>query len=567
MHKKILRVDMKTLEARLEEVPENYAGLGGRGLSSAIINDEVPPTCEPRGPHNKLIIAPGLLAGTGAPCSGRLSIGAKSPLTGGIKESNVGGTASPKIARLGIAAIIIEGQPTGDGWYILKLSEDACSLEPADDLAGLGNYAACERLRETYGRRVSILSVGQAGEMMLGAATVACTDIEGYPNRHAGRGGMGAVMGSKKLKAVVIDDAGTHVIPPVRKEEFSAIARAFMKAMREGKGFLEQLRTCGTPGGIPNFNAFGTFPTKNFHAGSYEHWEKLQGLSIVAIAKSRGAKMHSCTPSCPIGCSIVFHDSDHKFLVGGVEYETVGMLGSNLLIDDVDAIALMNRLLNDCGLDTIETGNALGVAMDAGYIKFGDSASAIGLIEEVAKGTARGRMIGSGAVVTGKLLGVRHVAAVKGQGVPAHHPQSNKIAGVTYCTSPMGADHTAGIMYDETVHDPVGKVEKSLAVQIQMAFIDSLGMCMFSRATSNYNNHVVKVMSALFGMPYAEDNLHALGRRVLRIEHDFNRRAGFTTAHDRLPEFMSEEKIKPHDLVFDVPYDEVDTLIGKLYED
>lgn len=558
--KTILRVNMTDGKIATEDLPAEWTSLGGRGLTSAIIGKEVPPTCFPIRAHNKLVIAPGLLSGTGTPCSGRLSVGAKSPLTGGIKESNVGGTASEKIARLGIAAIVVEGQPADDSVSMLKISKDDCLLEDAGDLAGLGNYATCEKIQEKLGNKVSIISIGQAGEMRLGGASIAVTDMEGLPNRHAGRGGMGAVMGSKGLKAIVIDDSGTQVVQAKDKAGFTENTRAFTKAMRTAKGFLEQLRTCGTPGGIPNFNAFGTLPTRNFGAGCFDQWEKIQGMSIVELAKSRGAKMHSCTRSCPVGCSIVFHDKDHKFLVGGLEYETVALLGSNLLIDNLDAIALMNRLLNDYGLDTIETGAAIGVAMEAEYISFGDSESAIELIEEVAKGTIRGRMIGSGAVVTGKILGVKHVPAVKGQALPAHHPQSNKIVGVTYCTSPMGADHTAGIMYDDTVHSPEGKVEKSLAMQIQMGFVDSLGMCMFSRACPDYNDYVIKTMTALNGEPFLEADLTELGRRVLRIEHDFNARAGFTSADDRLPEFMTENKIKPHDLVFDVPYEEVDTL-------
>ncbi len=558
--KKLLRVDMTNLKVALEDLPAEYEGLGGRGLTSAVVGKEVPPACSPLGAHNKLVIAPGLLSGTGAPCSGRLSVGAKSPLTGGIKESNVGGTASPKIARLGIAAIVVEGQPAEDNTYILKVSRDGCSLEGAADLAGLGNYETCAGIREKFGGNVSAISIGQAGEMLLAGASVAVTDMEGLPNRHAGRGGMGAVMGSKGLKAVVIDDSGSEAVRAVDKDEFSKTARKFAKGLREGGGFLEQLRTCGTPGGIPNFNALGTLPTRNFGAGTFEGAEKIEGLAIVATARERGAKMHACTPSCPIRCSINYNDRDGKHLVGGLEYETVALLGSNLLIDDVDAIALMNRLLNDCGLDTIETGAAIGVAMEAGYIRFGDSESAIELIEEVAKGTIRGRMIGSGAVVTGKILGVRRVPAVKGQAMPAHHPQSNKIVGVTYCTSPMGADHTAGIIYDDTIHDPEGKVEKSLAVQIQMAFVDSLGMCMFSRACPNYGGYITGLLTALNGSPFTEADMQESGRRVLGSEHDFNRRAGFTSADDRLPEFMTEEKIKPHDLVFDVPYDEVDKL-------
>lgn len=558
--KKILRVDMAGLKAALEDAPEEYGKSGGRALTSTIVGKEVPADSAPLGAYNKLVIAPGLLSGTGAPCSGRLSVGAKSPLTGGIKESNVGGTASQKIARLGIAAIVVEGKPSDGKTYVLKVSKDACVLEEAADLAGLGNYETCERLREEHGKKVAVISIGQAGEMLLAGSSIAVTDMEGYPNRHAGRGGMGAVMGSKGLKAIVIDDSGTEAVKPANKAEFTQTSREFAKAMREAGGFLEQLRTCGTPGGIPNFNAFGTLPTRNFRSGTFEGADRIQGLEIVAVAKSRGAKMHACSPSCPIRCSIVYNDKDGKFLVGGVEYETVALLGSNLLIDDIDAIALMNRLLNDCGLDTIETGAAIGVAMEGGYIRFGDSESAIELIEEVAKGTIRGRMIGSGAVVTGKMLGVERVPAVKGQALPAHHPQSNKIVGVTYCTSPMGADHTAGIIYDDTVQDPEGKVEKSLAVQIQMGCVDSLGMCMFSRACPGYNDYVTKLLTALSGSPWTDADMEELGRQTLRTEHDFNRRAGFTSAHDRLPHFMTEDPIKPHDLVFDVPNEEIDKL-------
>ncbi len=559
--KKILRVDMANLKSRLGEVPKKYANLGGRGLTSSIISTEVDPACSPLGPYNKLVAAPGLLSGTGAPCSGRLSVGGKSPLTGGIKESNVGGSASDKLARLGIAAIVIEGQPQDERMYILKIAKDHCSIEDAADVAGLGNYAACERLHKRYGPKVSVMSVGQAGEMKLPGASVAVTDIEGLPNRHAGRGGMGAVMGSRGVKAVVIDDSGTHPVKPRDKSEFSKASREMSKLLREGGGFFEQLRNYGTPGGIPNFNAFGTLPTRNFAAGCYEDARKIDGAAIMAVARTRGGRLHSCSPSCSIRCSIIYNDKDGKFLVGGLEYETVAMLGSNLLINDIDAIAHMNRLLNDCGLDTIETGAALGVAMESGYIKFGDSESAIELIQEVAKGTARGRMIGSGVVVTGKLLGVKRVPAVKGQAIPAHHPQSNKIVGVTYSTSPMGADHTAGIMYDNTIHSPEGKVEKSRALQIQMGYIDSLGMCMFSsRGCPGYNDFLTRLLTALNGKPYAEADLIELGKSTLRAELDFNRRAGFTPAHDRLPEFMREQRIKPHDLVFDVPQEEIDSL-------
>ncbi len=558
--RRILRVNMSERTAVLESVPAQYSTLGGRALTSSIVASEVQPTCAPLGKRNKLVVAPGFLAGTLAPCSGRLSVGGKSPLTGTIKESNVGGTVAPKLARLGIAAVVVEGVPVGEHWTVLRITREGGALEEVPGLGGLGNYDACRLLRERHGKQVAVMSIGQAGEMRLPGASVAVTDLDGLPSRHAGRGGMGALMGAKGLKAIVVDDSGTQRVRAAAQEDFKSTARQFAEALRQGTGFLEQLRLWGTSGGIPNFNAFGTFPTKNFSAGSFEHVDKITGQSIVELSKSRGGGLHGCTPTCPIRCAISFHGADGNYLVSGMEYETVGMLGSNLLIDDADAIAEMNLLLNDYGLDTIETGAALGVVMESGRLEFGDKAGALALIREVARGSVGGRMIGSGCVTTGKLLGVKRVPAVKGQGIPAHVPQSNKIVGVTYCTSPMGADHTAGIMYDDTIHSPEGKVEKSRTMQILMAFVDSLGLCMFSRACPDFASHAARLMAAFLGTQYSEADLDLLGRRVLNTEHRFNRGAGFTSAHDRLPEFMTEVKIPPHDLLFDVPDDELDRL-------
>ena len=196
---RILRVNMSKLKISEEKIGGDYLGLGGRGLTSMVVSKEVPPNCHPIGQHNKLVIAPGLLTGTAAANSGRLSIGAKSPLTGGIKESNVGGTAATKLARLGIAAIIVEGKPEKGKIYGLAVSKDGAKIFPADELRGLGNYALVEKLQSKYDKKVGIISIGPAGEMKMAMASIAVTSTNGTPSRHAGRGGMGAVMGSKGL--------------------------------------------------------------------------------------------------------------------------------------------------------------------------------------------------------------------------------------------------------------------------------------------------------------------------------------------------------------------------------
>ena len=230
---KIIRVNLTQKTIFSESVPDKYFMLGGRGLTSQIIFDEVDPNCGALGKNNKLVIAPGLLTGTPAPSSSRLSIGAKSPLTGGIKESNAGGTVARKLANLGIKAIILEGKPEFPTWHLLKITNAAVVILPAGDIVGLGNYETVARLQTVHGSKVGIMSIGPGGERRMGAATIAITDPEGRPCRHCARGGLGAVMGSKGIKAVVIDDRGAddQLFNIADRKGFNEISRTWAKAM------------------------------------------------------------------------------------------------------------------------------------------------------------------------------------------------------------------------------------------------------------------------------------------------------------------------------------------------
>jgi aldehyde:ferredoxin oxidoreductase len=192
---KLIRIDMSKLKAKVVNTPIKFSRLGGRALSSHIIATEVPPTCHPLSRNNKLIFAPGLLAGTAAPNSGRLSVGAKSPLTGGIKEANVGGTAGHLLGRLGIKAIVIEGKPENETLYVVKVDPKGVEIMPCGELADWGNYATTAELQKKFGQKIGIFCIGPAGQMKLAAASVALTDPDGRPSRHAARGGLGAVMG------------------------------------------------------------------------------------------------------------------------------------------------------------------------------------------------------------------------------------------------------------------------------------------------------------------------------------------------------------------------------------
>src|SRR5512136_1291294 len=204
----VWRVNVRTQTLALESVPSAWERLGGRGLLARILLDEVPATCEPLGPKNKLIFAPGLLVGHMLSSCDRLSVGGKSPLTGGVKEANSGGTTALQLVALGIKALILEDMPSEDGLWILLLSADGIRFDPANEVAGLGVYASAQKLLERYGERVAIALIGPGGEMKLRAAGIENLDKDKVPSRIAARGGLGAVMATKGVKAIVIDASG-----------------------------------------------------------------------------------------------------------------------------------------------------------------------------------------------------------------------------------------------------------------------------------------------------------------------------------------------------------------------
>jgi len=267
MNEIIYRIDMKEEKVFKSVVPEEYDLLGGRGLTSRILLDEVDPGCEPLGHKNKIIIAPGLLSGTIAPCSGRLSIGGKSPLTGGVKESNSGGTAAIKLAKLGIKAIIIENQHEKEKWYTLKVNKEGVKLIDAIDVIGMGNYETVKYYQKKYGKKISIISIGPAGENQYRASTIAVTDMQGLPTRHCARGGLGSLMGSKKIKAIAIESDNTFDIEIKDRVKFKKIAKEWIKILIPSK---KVLRNYGTPSLIEPMNKLGCLPTHNFRLGNFK---------------------------------------------------------------------------------------------------------------------------------------------------------------------------------------------------------------------------------------------------------------------------------------------------------
>jgi aldehyde:ferredoxin oxidoreductase len=580
----IYRVNMSDLTVRSEEPGEAYRELGGRGLTSAIVTDEVPATCHPLSAENKLVIAPGILTGTGAPCSGRLSVGAKSPLTGGIKESNSGGMAAIALATLGVQAIVLEGQPRDGRWHRLVVDRDGLRIEPADELEGLGNYETVARQFAQFGEKIACISIGPAGEMRTAAASVAATDIEGRPTRHCGRGGMGAVMGSKRVKVIVVDPEGGRRpatrapcqawsrTVPADENGFQAAARKFADALQKHPLTSQTLPTYGTNVLANVINAAGAYPTRNFSQGQFEGTEAISGeRQHDLIVERHGVIAHPCHRGCTMRCSRIYVDEKGQYVTKGPEYETVWAHGADCGIDDLDAIARMDRLDDDLGLDTIETGATIGVAMEAGIIPFGDAQGAIGLLEEVGRRTPLGRIVASGAAVLGKAYGVRRIPTVKGQSMPAYDPRAIQGMGVTYATSTMGADHTAGYTIAMNILGvggrvdplrPEGQVEISRNLQIATAAIDASGLCLFVAFCvlddASAMEAICEMFAAYYGRPFTGDDFVALGKHVLARERDFNARAGFTAVDDRLPDFFKTEKLSPHNVTFTVPDEELD---------
>lgn len=575
---KILRIDVGAAGGpKVSEGPMGqYEGLGGRALTSAIVAKEVPPLCHPLGEDNKLVIAPGLLSGTPAVISGRISVGCKSPLTGGIKEANSGGQPSQVLAMLGYGAIVLEGKPKDNTLYKVFISKDGVKVTPDNSLRMLGNYALVEKMKKEYGEKISCISIGQAGEMKMSAASIAFTDMEFRPTRHAGRGGVGAVMGAKGIKVIVVSEAGVKDRTPKNPEKFREANKIFTEGLKKHPVTGEGLPAYGTNVLTNVINEAGAYPTKNFMWGRFDTCQKISGETQAQTETSRGGlATHGCHRGCVIQCSGIFVDKDGHYVTKQPEYETVWALGGNCLIDDLDVIAQMDRLCDDIGVDTIEMGAAIGVAMEAGLAKFGDGQASINLLKEVGKGSPIGRILGNGAAITGKVLGVERVPVVKGQALPAYDPRGIQGMGVTYATSTQGADHTAGYAVTANVLKvggyvdplkPEGQVELSRNLQIATAAIDSTGMCLFIAFAvldqPETFQALIDLLNAFYGLSLTADDVTALGKQILKTERDFNLQAGLTAKHDRLPDFFKKEALAPHNLTFMVTDEELDKVFN-----
>jgi aldehyde:ferredoxin oxidoreductase len=544
---KLIYVDMTRQSTELKPFPEAWKLLGGRALSAKILLAECNPKCDALGPDNVLVMAPGVLSGTMAPTSGRISIGGKSPLTGGIKEANSGGQPGQHLMKLGYRAIVVKGQPADPNKrYALEVTAEGAKVVAADDYKGQLNYTLCENLSKKYPKTSSFISCGPAGELRLTGASVATTDQDNrYPARHAARGGLGAVMGSKGLKYVMVDPGKLGVRQPADRKKFGELTKDYSKSYLEGP----QMFKTGTSGVVPVANMLHTFPYKNRTSGQSPDAKMLDGARIQESFATRGGGMHNCMTGCIVRCSNIVHDAEGNYKTSALEFETLALLGASCAVASWEEVAELDRACDEVGLDTIETGAAIAVLMDAGKMTWGDSKSMKALIlEEVPKATERGKAIGNGAVAAGKFASHHRVPHGKGQAIPAWDPRPLKATGVTYCTSPMGADHTAGLIINPGL-TPDQFPYESQKVQLVNAVCDSSGFCQFIQPTLDLMR---EFYGALYGESVSREQIADLGWQCLSDEWEFNKRAGFSAKDDRLAECLEQDKIGAG-VVFDVP--------------
>lgn len=555
---RILRVDTSSGRLGFEPFPRAWRLLGGRALTARILAEECDPRCEPLGPGNRLVIAPGVLSGSGAPTSGRVSFGGKSPLTGGIKEANAGGEVGRQLMRLGIRAVVVSGAPAdGARRFGLEIDRGGARLVPADALSGCFNYALCEQLRRRYPKSAAFVVVGPAGELGLKGASIACTDRkERLPTRHAARGGLGAVLGAKGIKYVSIDPGGAPTRAPADPEAFARVLRGLAENREQARAIYAR----GTSSFVNVASLLGSLPTRNRRSGSADFADRLDGSGIVASFQERGGEMESCMTGCAVQCTNRVHAPDGEHRTSALEFETLALLGANCGIESWDEVAQLDRICDDVGIDTIEIGAAIGVWMDAGRMEYGDLSGMKRLLGEVAKGSALGRTIGDGVVSVGDHTGHDRVPAVKGQAIAAWEPRTLNATGVTYATSAMGADHTAGLCLDPSV--PLERLAAtSQRLQLVNAANDSSGCCMFLGCCLD---DLRALYAAFAGVPVSRRRIGDLAWQILEDEWDFNRRAGFTPDDDRLPGWMSSEALGSAGAVFDVPRDILQAVYARM---
>ena len=547
--RKNINIDLAEQKATKEEIDGEDVIVVGRHLIAKTLLERGVAQVDALSPENPLIFSAGPFAGSNFSNANRLSIGCKSPLTGGIKEANSGGTFAFAMGQLEISGITLNG--ASKDWVVIYITKDGdINYEDASPYLGKGNFEATGMLFEKYGDKVSIGICGPVGEYGGLISGISFTDPEQRPTRIAARGGVGAVMGSKRVKAIVLD---RNKMPSFhdRKKVMGAV-REYGRRLDDDAA-IESFRKYGTAMVADFTNKIGGLPTRNFSDGTLvdtdEGTMKLGGNYIRDLNLSRGGETtHACMPGCLIQCSNVYADKDGNEMCSPMEYETLGLMGSNCGLEDPDDVALLNNVANDLGVDTIEVGAMLGVLMEAGEGEFGNRDFMSDALEDIRRGTERGKFLAQGTARVGEHYEVKRVPTVKKQGISAYDPRVIEVTGISMMVTAQGADHTTGnipaFQCDGKTTEEL--VEASLEIQTICAAADSLGLCLFGRTVTNESiDFVVDALNQAHGTSFDESKYMEIGRETLEMEWQFNRDAGFTDDDDEMPDFFFSEALAP----------------------
>jgi aldehyde:ferredoxin oxidoreductase len=563
---KILRINLTDQLAKEEDLPLEVAKnfIGGAGFGIKYLFDEVKASTDPLGPDNKLIFASGPLSGTSVPCTSRMAVTGKSPLTGAVGMALSGGHFPVELKFAGYDALIIEGKSEKPVYLWIKDGE--VKFRSAKKMWGMMTLDTQQIIKnELKDQNVRIACIGPAGENQIKIASI----INEW--RALGRKGLGATMGSKNLKAIAM--RGNRNVAVADKEKLKAARKIFTKAMKESSVLYPKFSKLGTPMVVDHTCAMGIFPTKNFSAtGEYEPVDKLG----VEIQETRIVGSEACY-NCPVGCSQIKLAKTGPYagiLTEGPEFETMFSYGGATGVENFDAVISADRLADELGLDTISSGVAIAFAMelfekgilskeDTGGLKlnFGNYEAMLTIIKQMAYREGIGDLLADGVRVAAEKIGKgseKYAMHVKGLELPAYDVRGAKAHGLNYATSYTGADHCRGYAFQEVFGIPVprevdrftaeGKGELTKWNQdIRTATTDAPTMCGFllDMAVADIaTENTAALMEAVTGLQWTPEEVMQAGERINNLARTFNVREGFTRADDSLPERLLSEPLK-----------------------
>ncbi|MDN5363411.1 MAG: aldehyde:ferredoxin oxidoreductase [Eubacteriales bacterium] len=550
---KLLRVNLSTGEIKKEPLDLTVAKkfIGGRGLGSYILAQEIDPKVDPLSPDNKIIFATGPLTGSSAPTSGRYMVVTKSPLTGAIACSNSGGFWGAELKFAGYDLIIVEGKAAQPCYIYIK--DDVVEIRNAEKYWGkLVSETTSLLLEEVGDKKARVLTIGPAGEKL---SPVAAVMNDKY--RAAGRSGVGAVMGSKNLKAIVV--RGSGCVEPAEPEKTKELLSTLLKKIRENGVTGQGLPNYGTAVLVNIINENGIFPTNNFQKAYFPDADEISGETLAEKYLVKKDPCYRCPIACGRYCKV---DGEEG---GGPEYETIWAFGADCGVNDLAAIIKANNLCNEYGLDTISAGATIACAMELfekGYIKpeeldgpelkFGSAEAIIEWTRKMGAGEGFGAKLAQGSYRLAESYGVPELSmSVKKQELPAYDPRGVQGHGLQYATSNRGGCHVRGYLISpEVLGEPEkidrfsleGKAQWAKLFQDLTAVIDSLGLCLFTSFALNADDYR-DLFNFIVGENYSTEELLTAGERIWNLERVFNLKAGISPAEDTLPKRLLEEPI------------------------